>query len=106
MRRPGLEPMSRAFERVARQAAPLTTLARVQEVWREVAGPVVAEEAEPVSERSGAITVSCRSAVWAQELELLSEDLVGRLNDALGDKSVKSLKLVATSARDRRAKSL
>jgi len=62
---------------------PATTLARVQEVWPSVAGPVVGDEAEPVSERAGTVTIRCRSSVWAQELELLSGDLLERLNAAL-----------------------
>ena len=30
------------------------------------------------------VTVACRSAVWAQELELLAGDLKGRLNARIG----------------------
>jgi predicted nucleic acid-binding Zn ribbon protein len=55
----------------------------VQALWPEVAGPAVAAEAEPVSERSGVVTVACRAAVWANELELLGGDLRGRLNARL-----------------------
>ena len=65
-------------------AAPAGLLARVQAAWPEVAGPVVAAEAEPVSERGGVVTVACSSAVWAQELELLAGDLAARLNDRIG----------------------
>ena len=32
-------------------------------------------EAEPVSERDGIVTVACRSAVWAQELDLMTGEL-------------------------------
>jgi predicted nucleic acid-binding Zn ribbon protein len=64
-------------------AAPAGLLPRVQAVWAEVAGPAVAAEAEPVSERSGVVTVACRAGVWAHELELLGGDLQGRLNARL-----------------------
>ena len=53
--------------------------------WAEVAGEAVATESEPVSERDGVVTVRCSSAVWANELQLLSEDLLGRLNAALAE---------------------
>ena len=43
----------------------------------------MAAEAEPVAERAGRLTVSCRSATWAQELSLLAPELVQRLNAAL-----------------------
>jgi hypothetical protein len=73
-----------ALDRVSREAAPPGVLAGAQACWVEVAGPVLADEAEPVSEREGIVTVAFRSAVWAQELELLAGDLRDRLNAAIG----------------------
>lgn len=64
-------------------SAPPGKLASVQGSWAEVAGPVVAEASEPVSEREGVVTVACESAVWAQELELLKRDLEARLDARL-----------------------
>jgi predicted nucleic acid-binding Zn ribbon protein len=84
MRRPGPRPLSAALAPLVRDLEPQTPIARVQRAWRETAGATVVEEAEPVSERAGAVTVACRSSVWAQELAMLETDLVGRLNDALG----------------------
>jgi predicted nucleic acid-binding Zn ribbon protein len=69
---------------LSRTLAPATTLAGVQARWPEAVGPAIAEEAEPVSERDGIVTVACHSAVWAQELDLLGPDLAGRLNELLG----------------------
>lgn len=48
-----------------------------------MAGEHVARESEPISEHAGVVTVACRSAVWAQQLELLSGELLERLNAAL-----------------------
>ena len=84
MRRRGPRPLSAALERLGHHAAPPTLLARVQAAWGEVVGPAVATEAQPLSERAGTVTVACRSAAWASELELLAPDLLERLNDALG----------------------
>jgi predicted nucleic acid-binding Zn ribbon protein len=72
-----------ALESVTRSAGPRTLLARVQAAWPAAAGPVIAAESEPVSERAGTVTVACSSAVWAQELELLEPDFRERLNGAL-----------------------
>jgi predicted nucleic acid-binding Zn ribbon protein len=83
MRRPAPRPLRIALEQAAGAAAPAGLLASVQAVWAEVAGPAVREEAEPVTERDGIVTVACRSAVWAQELELLAGDLRERLNERL-----------------------
>jgi predicted nucleic acid-binding Zn ribbon protein len=105
MRRRDPRPLGAALASVVEELAPATTLARVQTVWPAVAGEVIAHEAAPVSEREGVVTVECSSSVWAQEIELLSGDLVARLNEALGGATdappVRSLRVSA--ARRRRA---
>ena len=92
MRRLAPRPLARALETFTATLAPATTLARVQGVWAEVAGPVLAEECTPVSERDGIVTVACRSAVWAQELSMMAADLAERLNGALGATAVAELR--------------
>ena len=84
MRRSAPRPLEGALAAVAARARPQTVLARVQGVWEEAAGPTIAEEARPRSEAGGTLVVECSSGVWAQELELLSTDLIARLNTALG----------------------
>lgn len=101
MRRAGPRPLSKALGEVAAQAAPATVLARVQVEWPEVAGPAISAEATPVAERGGTLTIGCRSAVWANELELLAPDLLRRLNEALGpagQPALTRLKVRATGA--------
>ena len=99
MRRLAPRPVSAALDRLVPGLAPPSALARVQAVWAEVAGPAIRAEAEPVSERGGTVTFACRSAVWAQELDLLSEDLRERLNEALGGASLRQLRFVAGGLR-------
>jgi len=84
--------IAEALGAVAPASAPQTPLARVQACWSETVGAAIAAEAQPVSERDGTLTVACRSAVWASELELLAPDLLGRLNEALGGGSGAPLK--------------
>lgn len=84
MRRAGPRPLAWALEGVTATLAPATALARIQACWSDVVGPGVAEESRPVAEHGGVVTVACRSAVWAQELELLGPELGARLNAALG----------------------
>src|SRR3954447_17455655 len=94
-----------ALRAVRSEAAPATLLAATQELWAEVAGPQVADESAPVSERDGLVTVACHSAVWAQELDLLQQELVTRLNDALRERGgpdpsvVSGLRFSADAAR-------
>lgn len=79
--------------------APLTLLAEVQRVWAGVVGEAVAAEATPTADRGGTLTVTCRSAVWAQELDLMGPDVVARLNAALGREAVAGLRCSAAPSR-------
>ena len=92
MRRRGPRPLATALERVTAELAPATLLAEVQRAWHAAAGEAFAAQSVPVSERDGIVTVACSSAVWAQELDLLSERVVGRLNERIGRDTVKGLR--------------
>jgi predicted nucleic acid-binding Zn ribbon protein len=92
--------MSRAAPRTIASAlgeltsalAPATTLARVQAVWERAAGHVIAAAARPSAERDGVLSVTCEAAVWAQELDLMADELLARLNDALGEPALRELR--------------
>jgi predicted nucleic acid-binding Zn ribbon protein len=75
-------------------AQPATLLAAVQGCWRAALGERIAAEARPVRERDGVITVECRAATWAQELDLMQDELISRLNQALGEARIAGLRLV------------
>jgi predicted nucleic acid-binding Zn ribbon protein len=89
-------PLALALDDLRERLAPATPLAAVQRAWADAVGPAVAAEATPVSERDGIVTVSCRSGVWAQELDLLAPDVVERLNTALERPLVRGLRCTAT----------
>lgn len=84
MRRPAPRPLGTALAAVVSASQPPTPLAAAQAAWPDVAGPVLAAEAEPVGEREGVLVIRCSSAVWAQELELMAPDLLVRLGERLG----------------------
>ena len=98
-RRSGPRPLAFALDVVTASAMPSTLLAEVQRAWPDAAGAAFAAQSEPVAERAGTITVACTSAVWAQELDLLSERVVERLNAALGRVAVRALRPQARPAR-------
>jgi len=85
-------PAAGALREALGRAAPKTPLAAVQSAWAETVGERVAAAAEPVSERSGTITVRCLDPVWAQELELMQEQLLERLRDRLGERAPRTLR--------------
>jgi predicted nucleic acid-binding Zn ribbon protein len=98
VRRREPRPLGPAVAALAQRLAPATPLAEIQRVWPQAVGPAVAAEAEPTGERDGVVVVTCASAVWAQELDLMSPELVQRLNAALGTDSVRSLRCRSTPA--------
>jgi predicted nucleic acid-binding Zn ribbon protein len=99
VRRRDPRPLSHAVTALADRLAPQTTLAEVQRVWPDAVGAVIAAQAEPTAEREGVLTVTCSSAVWAQELDLMGPDLVGRINTAIGAESVVSLRCSSAPAK-------
>jgi predicted nucleic acid-binding Zn ribbon protein len=92
MRRRAPRPLGVALDRLTSELAPRTLLAEVQRAWTAAAGEAVAAQCTPDGEREGVVTVACASAVWAQELDLLSERVVERLNEQLGRPAVRALK--------------
>jgi predicted nucleic acid-binding Zn ribbon protein len=90
--------LGEAVGRIRAATAPPTPLAAVEIAWPAAVGPAAAAEATPVSERDGVVTVACRSATWAQELDLLSPQILERLNAGL-DRPLKALRFTADAAR-------
>jgi predicted nucleic acid-binding Zn ribbon protein len=88
-----------AVRAVRADAGPATALAAVQSAWLEAAGATIAAQAEPVAERGGVVTVACRAATWAQELDLLQEALLERLNAVLDGPEVSGFRFTADAAR-------
>jgi predicted nucleic acid-binding Zn ribbon protein len=78
-------PVGAALQTVLSGAEPATLLAAVQSAWPGAVGEAVAREASPVSERDGVVTVSCRSATWAQELDLLGAQILSQVRRNLPD---------------------
>jgi predicted nucleic acid-binding Zn ribbon protein len=91
-RRRSPRPAAGALRAALDQAAPKTRLAAVQASWAEAVGDRVAAAARPVAERGGTVTVSCADPVWAEELELMQEQVLERLREQLGEQAPESLR--------------
>ena len=88
-----------AMSSLVDELAPQTLLADVQRVWQTVVGDAVAEQAMPTADRGGTLTITCSSAVWAQELDLMGPAVVERLNGALGREAVTALRCSSAPSR-------
>ena len=95
--------LAAALSAVRSEVAPQTLLAAVQEAWPAAAGSLAAAQGDPVAERGGVVTIACRSATWAQELDLMSPDLVEKLREALAEsgqsEGLEGLRFTADGAR-------
>jgi predicted nucleic acid-binding Zn ribbon protein len=98
VRRRGLTPVSGALDAFTDRLAPATLLAEVQRAWPQAAGTAFAPYSEPWAEHDGEVIVACPEAVRAQELDLMSELVVERLNQALGRPAVRRLRVQARKA--------
>jgi predicted nucleic acid-binding Zn ribbon protein len=85
-------PAASALRAALGQAAPKTRLAAVQAAWASTVGERVASVAEPVSERGGTVVVGCADPVWAEELDLMQERLLGLLRERLGEQAPRDLR--------------
>jgi predicted nucleic acid-binding Zn ribbon protein len=84
---------SAAIRAARDRAAPRTGLAAVQAAWAGAVGERIAAIATPVSERAGKLTIECADSVWAQELDLMQEQLLERLREQLGELTPAELKV-------------
>jgi predicted nucleic acid-binding Zn ribbon protein len=97
-RRRAPRPASGALRAALERAAPRTPLAAVQAAWVEAVGEHVAAASRPVAEQGRTVVVECDDPVWAEELSLMQEELIGRLKEALGEAAPQALRFRATSA--------
>lgn len=94
-RRRAPRPAGDALRSALAEAAPKTRLAAVQSVWADAVGERLAAVTEPVGERGEEVVVSCADSVWAQELDLMQEQLLERLRERLGASAPRRLRFRA-----------
>ncbi|MCC5576849.1 MULTISPECIES: DUF721 domain-containing protein [Microtetraspora] len=61
--------------------------------WREIVGPDLAAHTKPESFEDGEVFVAADSTAWATQVRLLAATLVRRLNEELGDGTVKRVRV-------------
>jgi len=60
-------------------------------VWGEVVGPQVAARTAPLRIRGGVLEVRVDQAVWMQQLQLLKPKILIRLNERLGQETIRDI---------------
>jgi len=60
--------------------------------WPQIVGADIAGHCEPVSLVDGELLVQAESTAWATQIRMLSTQLVRRINDEVGERSVKRIR--------------
>jgi len=87
--------LTSSLEALADELAPQTLLGDVQRIWLAAVGEELARQSSATAERGGVLTVSCADAMWAQELDLMSPQILSELNARLGSGALRRLRCVA-----------
>ena len=66
--------------------------------WEAIVGREVAQHVKPESFADGRLLVRTDSTAWATQMKLLAADVVRRLNDVLGDETVRVIDVAGPRA--------
>ncbi len=61
--------------------------------WKEIVGPTVSENAEPISFHSGILWLCVRNSVWMQQLSFMLEPIKQSVNKNFKENFVKEVRL-------------
>ena len=65
---------------------------RIADLWSTTVGPDAARNSQPRHLRKGRLVVATSSAAWAQALQDQGDGVIDRLNDALGEEAIRSVR--------------
>jgi predicted nucleic acid-binding Zn ribbon protein len=68
------------------------SMLEVWDIWDQCAGCEVASNARPVAFKGGLLLIHVSNSIWLHQLRFLEKELVEKLNKALADERVKTLK--------------
>lgn len=63
-------------------------------IWKEVVGEMIAKEATAEDIKHGTLVVRTTTPVWRNELVLRKGEIVKKLNNALGKRVIRDIKLI------------
>jgi len=69
-----------------------TEMTRIWELWEDAVGEAIAQNAKPGAFKKDVLLVHVSSSVWMQQLRFLKQDLLSRINFALGQELVREIR--------------
>ena len=87
-------PIGHVIDRVLKsfRSEPDYGLTKVWRLWDGAVGETVASNARPAAFKGELLIVHVISSTWVHQLQFLKNDLIARVNDALGEPLVKDIK--------------
>jgi hypothetical protein len=67
-------------------------LMRVWQIWDGIVGDVIAQNAKPAAFKGRVLLVHVSSSTWVHQLQFLKQDMISKLNGALGKALIEDLK--------------
>jgi len=67
-------------------------LVQVWQVWDNIVGEVIAQNAKPAAFKGQILLVHVTSSTWIHQLQFLKKEMIERLNNALGKPLIEDLK--------------
>lgn len=67
-------------------------LTQVWQLWDEVVGIAIAENAQPAAFKGKLLLVNVISSTWIHQLQFLKKDIIEKLNTALGQDLIEDIK--------------
>ena len=71
---------------------PEEQLLEVFEIWNQIVGASVSQNAQPTAFKGKLLLVEVNSSVWMQQLQFLKEDIIGKINATIGETVVEDIK--------------
>jgi predicted nucleic acid-binding Zn ribbon protein len=82
------------LKKVLQQYQPITdqSLLQVWDLWEETVGPSVSANAHPAAFKVDELLVNVSNSTWLHHLRFMENDLMGKLNKALGRNQIKHIR--------------
>jgi predicted nucleic acid-binding Zn ribbon protein len=67
-------------------------LTQVWQVWDDIVGDVIAQNARPAAFKGKILLVHVSSSTWVHQLQFLKQEMIAKLNDTFGKELISDLK--------------
>jgi hypothetical protein len=74
-------------------------VAKLASTWPDVVGERLAAETSPLSLEEGLLTVGASTGPWGAQARFLNQEICRRANEALGEGSVRTVRIVVRNRR-------